>query len=399
MGVLPLMAAPLAGTGSVALAAPVQQTVVTDVPSTATPRVIGGQCYGSVADMMKCRKISAIAKVGGWIYAVGIIDVVGRNDGTDATAGFSNIIRFNASTKVLDKSFRPQVFRTAGQVKDGEVTGIASSADGSVIYVAGRFSKAASAPGASAVVRRGLAAFTTDTGELVDSFRPAICKGGGSCNAFDVRLIGPSLWVGGDFSKVGGFSRGALVSLDPVTGAATSAVTVAFTGRAVASTPTKITKIKENPARTKAVILGNFTAANGTTREEVAMLNVNPTTGGATTVNQWYSPASFHAAAVSCKQKHPWPRDTDWSPTGTSFVIVGTGGGGGHPYPAPCDAYTKWADDGSPNAVPLLYNHTEIDTIGSVCNVGDVSYVGGHFKSLNQDVRRNGLRFTPPRER
>ncbi len=66
------------------------------------------------------------------------------------------------------------------------------------------------------------------------------------------------------------------------------------------------------------------------------------------------------------------------------------------PLPAPCDAFTRWEDNGDANSVPTGYNHTEIDTILSVCNVGQWSYVGGHFKTLNQERRIDGTIVKPP---
>lgn len=127
------------------------------------------------------------------------------------------------------------------------------------------------------------------------------------------------------------------------------------------------------------------------------MLDVDRTTGAATSVATWYAPTPFHAAVLTCSKAKVWPRDVDWSPTGDAFTIVGTGGGRGHPYPAPCDAVTRWTNDGNPDAVPAYYNHTEIDTILSVCDVGPYTYVGGHFKSLNQEVRVNGVRVQVPK--
>ncbi len=376
-------------------AADSQPTIVTDEPSVSTPRVVGGQCYGQLAFGDACRRIAAMVKVGNWIYAVGSIDVVANNDGSNPVSGFSNIMRFNATTKALDPTFQPQVWKN--NVVDGAATSIAASADGSTIYVGGIFTKASSGPGQATVTRKGLAAFSTSTGALITSFNGNICQGGGACHVFDVRLIGPSLWVGGDFSMVAKQTRNALASVDPTTGALTTAVTIPVTGQAITTNSARVIKIKPNPAQTKAIILGNFLSVGGQTREEVAELDLNPSTGGATGVDPWYSPNSFHTAVLNCNKKHYWPRDVDWSPTGSAFTIVGTGGGGGHPYPAPCDAATRWNDNGSPNAVPVYYNHTQIDTIGSVCDVGPYTYVGGHFKSLNQEVRINGVLANPPK--
>lgn len=374
-------------------AAEPQSSLVTDVPATNTPRVVGGQCYGSVSDPTLCRKVSTMVKIGSWIYAGGIIDKVARTDGTGVQPGFSNLFRFDAVTKVVDQSFQPQFFRTAGSVYDGPVDGLAASADGSMLYVGGEFTTVKSSGSSASVVRKGIAAVSTATGAIVTAFDAKVCQGGGNCVVNDVRMIGSQLVIGGSFSKVAKQVRNSLASLEPSTGALTRALTLSVTGRPVAPTPTKVARIKPNPSGTKAVIIGNFDTVGTQTRKEVAVLDFS---GAAATLDSWNAPASLDAAVTTCNKKHYWPRDTDWSPDGSYFVIVGTGGGGGHPYPAPCDAYTRWADDGNPDSVPLGYNHTEIDTVDSVCSVGKWTYVGGHFKSLNQEVRSNGVKVKPP---
>ena len=397
VGFSALVAAATLGAGLGPASAAEQQTdLVTDVASTATPRVIGGQCYGSVGAPAECRKISTLIKIGSWIYAGGIIDKVGRNNGSNVINGFSNLMRFNAVTKALDPDFRPQLFTTAGRVDDSEVTGLAASADGNTIYAAGKFKTVKSSPSDVAVPRKGIAAFDAATGAVGTAFNANVCVGGGLCTVSDVKLVGPALWIGGDFNHVGGVARTALASVDPATGALTAAVQLPVSGQAVSTSATKVTKIRLNPGSSRAILLGNFTKIAAQTREEVAVVNVNPGSGAAAGLNAWNAPTHLHAAVTSCKRTKVWPRDAEWSPTGSFFVIVGTGGGGGHPYPAPCDALTRWENNDNPNSTPTGYNHTEIDTILSVCNVGTWSYVGGHFKSLNQEVRHGNTVVKPP---
>lgn len=381
-----------------ATAAPAQTALVTDVASKLTPTVPGGQCYTGVPNPQACREVLKMIKVGDWIYAGGIISSVANSNPKVVTSGFSNLFRFNAATHQLDRTFRPQFFRTPGRVDDSRVTGLAASADGSSLYVAGRFSNVASAPGATAVVRRGLAKIDATTGVVDTAFNARLCASGGACVAYDAQIVaGQSLWVAGNFTTVNQVPRTALASLNPATGALTSAVQLPIAGTPVTTTGTKITKISVNPASTRAVIIGNFGSVAGQSRQEVAVLNVDPVTGSATSLNTWNAPTHLGGSVTGCSKKDTWPREVDWDPTGSFFGIVASGGGGFDPWPALCDAYSRWRENGNANSVPVLYNNTEFDSYFSVCDVGTWSYVGGHFKSLNHHVRLNGVIVRPPK--
>ena len=393
-GALALQVALVTLGGGAAQASQAQPDVVTDVASTATPRVVGGQCYAGVPNPEDCRRIAAMVKIGPWIYAGGVVDRVANNNGTNVRSGFSNLFRFDAVTKALDPTFKPQLLD--GSLRSAIVRGLVASPDGSRLYVVGGFTGVRSSGDATTLTRKGIVALDPQTGAVLTGFDARVCQGGGPCEVHDVEMIGQQLWVGGSFTRVARTARSGLASLDPATGALTGAVTLGVSGRGAAQAPTRVTRIRPNPASTKAVVLGNFTSIGGQTREEVALVDVDPTTGAATRVNPWDSP-SLPASVATCSSRQPWPRDVDWAPDGSTFAIVGTGAGGARPYPALCDSYTLWADNDDPRSVPLGYNHTEIDTIGSVCNVGRWSYVGGHFKSLNQERRIDGALAPPPR--
>lgn len=383
-------------TANPAMAAPFQDEIVTDVASTLTPRVPGKLCYPGVPDPTACRQVLKMIRIGDWIYAAGVIDTVSDGSGTTVTSGFSNLFRFNAITHALDTAFKPQFFRTVGVVHDAGVSGLAASADGSSLYVAGRFTKVASAPGGTALTRRGLAMISTSSGAVSSAFNAKICAGGGPCVAYDVQLVANrSLWVGGNFTMVNKVSRKALASLDPATGALNNEVQLSVDGAPVTITTTKVTRIAANPASTRAVILGNFGSVAGQTRQEVAVLDIDPATGSAS-VNSWNAPNHLPASVSGCSTKLIWPKDVDWDPTGSFFNIVATGGGGFEPWPALCDAYSRWRDNGDANSIPVVYNQTEVDSIFSVCDVGPRVYVGGHFKSLNHRIRIDGVQVKPP---
>jgi hypothetical protein len=379
--------------GGLAQAAPLQTALVPD-HSAAMPRPQGGQCYASQPPL-NCRSVDVILKVGGWIYAGGQIDKVAAPSGSPVTTGYSNLFRFNASTHALDTTFKPQFFKTAGRVDDGGVTGLAASDDGSSLYVSGNFTSVASSGGGSAITRKGLAKISTASGAVDAAFDAKICTGGGSCQVNDVQMVaGKSLWAAGQFTHVAGSAKTGVASFDESTGALTSAMSLAVSGHAV-STVTKVNKIRVNAAGDQALLLGDFASVGGKSRLAVAMVDINAATGETTGVDNWNSP-NLQSSANLCKKTHLWIQSADWSPDGSFFVLVASGAGGGHPYPALCDAVSRFENNGNANSIPSGYNHTEIDTIESVCVVGQWAYIGGHFKSLNQEVRINGKVVKPP---
>jgi hypothetical protein len=389
---LGLAAASFAGPG-LAHAAPLQTALVPD-HSAPMPRPQGGQCYGGT-DPTLCRSVDVLLKVGSWIYAGGTIDRIAAPSGSPVTSGYSNLFRFSATTRALDTTFKPQFFKTAGQVWDGGITGLAASADGSSLYVSGMFLSVQSSGGGSTLVRKGLAKISTATGAVDPAFDAKICQGGGSCRVNDVQLLGgQSLWVAGDFNHVAGQAKSAVASVSPTSGALTSSMNLAVSGHAVGAA-TKVNKIRVSPGGDQALLLGDFSSVGGKTRLAVAMVDVNPATGATTGVDTWNSP-NLQSSASNCKHTHLWITNADWSPDGSFFLLTATGAGGGHPYPALCDAVSRFENNGNASSIPTGYNHTEIDTIDSVCVVGQWAYVGGHFKSLNQEVRINGKIVKPP---
>ncbi len=86
---------------------------------------------------------------------------------------------------------------------------------GDRLYVAGTFTGVTSGPAAPVVPQAYLAAFDIDSGVFIDSFRPVINR---TVYALETAPNG-NLLVGGEFSRVNGETRNALVALNPTTGA------------------------------------------------------------------------------------------------------------------------------------------------------------------------------------
>lgn len=370
--------------------------LVTDVASTRAPTVPGQQCYPSAGPPELCRQVLTIVKSGNWIYVGGQVDQVWSPLTRKFTTGVSNLFRFDARTQALDTSFRPQFFRTPGRVDNGAVMGLAPSSDGQSLYVSGAFTEARGSTNGVTYDRPGVVKISTTTGDVDPTFDARVCAGGGSCEVDDVALIGSTLWLGGAFSRVGGLARPALTGVSASTGALMAGGRVRVAGRTQAAVAMRVHKVVPNPTHTKMVIIGNFGTVQGASRYSVALLQVDPATGAAVGVDRWNAPQNLAAAIPTCNKKMYWPRGAAWTPSGDAFALAAKGVGGGHPYPALCDAFSIFHDDSSADAVPFGYNHTEIDSVMSVCSLGDYVYVGGHYKSLNQEVRLSGKVVRPP---
>jgi hypothetical protein len=378
-------------------------SLVSDIPSDLTPSVPGGQCYIE-ADQNKCRRILVLRQIGDWIYAGGIISSVTDRTTGVTTSGFHNIFRFSATTHAVDTLWKPQFYKSSQAnsttaYNDSTVTGIATDGSGT-LYVAGKFTTYATAPGAAGVVRRGVAAIST-TGTSLKSFNPKVCQGGGGCIVNDVGYVNGSVWLGGNFTMIGGTPATALAFVDPVTGAL-KGTQVPISGVITTTTVTKVAQIAINPQQTQAVMIGNFTTVGGATHDEVAVLDIGAT--GAGTLNPWNDPKNLGASnSTNCSPDDTWARGVDWDPTGTYFDIAASGGGGFDAFGAAgalCDAFSRFQSNGDPNTpFPLIVNETGFDSLFTVVDTGPVVYTGGHNKNLDHAVYINGVKVKSPEQK
>ncbi len=85
---------------------------------------------------------------------------------------------------------------------------------GNTLYVGGRFTEVTN--GVTTVSQSSLAAFDATTGDWIAGFTPSL---DGAVYALEASPDGSRLFVGGDFTTVNGTATGALIALDPSTGA------------------------------------------------------------------------------------------------------------------------------------------------------------------------------------
>ena len=90
---------------------------------------------------------------------------------------------------------------------------------GDRVYLAGRFTEVTN-PDGTTFARNNLAAIDASTGR-VTGWNPNVTKLSGASSVQKMALSsdGSRLFVGGDFTRVGGLTRGRLAAVDPVTGA------------------------------------------------------------------------------------------------------------------------------------------------------------------------------------
>ena len=382
------------GTPPLAQAAEPQASLVSGVVSDSDPVVLGGQCYPGVPNPAACRRVLHLLHLptgtSDWVYASGIVDKVQDRVTGVTTSGFHNVFRFDATTHLLDTTWQPQLYKTTTTYTDAPVTGLAGSADGAVLYVAGAFTQVAPAAGAPAQLLKGVAALGTAAGPAtVQPFNAKVCVGGGPCVVNDVQLVNGTLWLGGLFTHVAKTPVTALAFVDPVT-AALRPVQVPISGVVTSTVGTKVAAVAINPQVTQAVMIGNFASVGGSTHQEVAVLDI--TSDGTASTDPWNAPTNLAASGPACNAKDTWARGVDWDPTGTYFDIAASGGGGFDAYPALCDSFSRFASDGNPNTpYPLVVNATGFDSEFTVCDTGGIAYVGGHFKNQNHVVRINGV--------
>lgn len=334
---------------------PQDQTVSAD-PADITPHVLDGEIF-------------AVAVVGSTVVLGGTFSQAKDAADGSPTVARSNLLSFDRMTGVIRTGFAP--------VLDGEVRTLAAAADGTSVYVGGKFNQVDGQPAAK------LARLDVVTGAKVAGFAPGSIDG----PVLDLELAGSRLFVGGNFSKVGSTPRKALAELDPATGAVRTGFSVPISGTAWGGY-TGVAKIDTTPDGSRMVIVGNFRTVGGLERVQIAMLDI---AGASASVVDWSTQGYAKECGKSVKLEFDL-RDIDFSPDGSYFVTAATGGLA--PKGSLCDAAARWetAQTGA-DQKPTWIARTGNDSVYSVGLTGSTVYVGGHFRWFNNPF---GVDFEGP---
>ncbi len=313
-----------------------------------TPRVVDDAVLANAG-------VREFHRIGSTMYAGGAINSV-QNENRSVTSVRRNLVAFDPATGAL-RGFAPQL--------DGQVYALESTPDGRYLYVAGDFRNA------DGVRVKKLVRYDVRSGTLDPGFVFRITNN----RISDLQLVGDKLFVAGVFP-------GAIVAVDPSTGAKLPYFDgVQATGQEDGWS-TRIYRFAIDPARSRMVVIGAFQAIGGQPRQQAAMVNLGPSSA---TLSPWYSTRWDESCASSLQW---YSRDVDWSPDGSRFVIVTTGAG--FPgTPKLCDTASAWAPVDAPQQQPLWVQYSGGDTFHSATWTDKGVFVGGHFRWLDNPSGRD----------
>jgi hypothetical protein len=322
-----------------------QGRIVSTNPVDYTPNINDGQVY-------------KMAEVNGVLYAGGVFTSVTPSTGGAAIAR-SNILAFNAATGAISTTFAPSI--------NGEVWAITYA--GNALYVGGTFTSV------DGVARRGLAKLDPTTGALDPNFNANL-----NGDVKESALVNGRLMISGTFSK-----RLTAVHLDK--GTDPGYIKAAITGTVASNAgPTQVYRFAVDPAGTRLVGIGNFTAVGGASHIRAFMMNLSASGSAVSTWN--YAPLNNPCSSTAAVA---YLRDVDFSTDGGFFVLVATG------YVAPagtigtalCDSAARFETWNLAPSRPTWINYTGGDTLHSVAVTDKAVYVQGHQRWLDNPNGRD----------
>ena len=318
-----------------------QAVVVSSNPADWTPHVLDG-------------KVAAIVQVGNRMVAGGQFTQVASAAAPTTAIARSNIFAFDASTGAIDTAFAP--------VLDGEVESLAVAPDGLHVFAGGRFTFI------NGVAQKSLVKLRLTDGARITAF-----KGKTNARVKDMAVSGGRLYIGGTFATVNGVARSALAAVDPVTGALSNDVNLAFTGPRTGTV--NIDKFDITPDGSRLIAIGNWTYVAGLQRDQIVMVDLTTSPVG---VADW---ATTRYQQQCARVFATYMRDIDISADGSYFVVGTTGA---YRAGSLCDTAGRWETGRTGSGQqPTWVNYTGGDTLYSVAITGTAVYVGGHQRWMN----------------
>lgn len=350
-----------------------QGQVVSAVPAAWTPQVKDGAVW-------------AIQPVGSTMVVGGQFTKVSPSGGSPVYAR-SNMMSFNATTGAINTAFNPAVNGTVQQMLPGPTS--------TTVYITGSFSTVNGVTGKVFLL-------DVNTGAIVSTFKAPGINGA----VLDIAKVGNRLFIGGNFTVVGGVAHGGLAGLNAATGALDPFVNLTVTEHhnyngTGAQGVVGVRRMDVSPNGQYLVVIGNFKKVAGIARDQVAMIDIS---GGSAVVRADWMTHRYEARCSGGSFDY-YVRDVDFAPDGSYFVVSATGG----PWPGTlCDTASKWTTSASGQDVqPVWIADTGGDTLWSAEVTGTSVYVGGHFRWMNNaggkdspvggSVPRPGLAALDPR--
>jgi hypothetical protein len=277
---------------------------------------------------------------------------------------------------------------------------VAGPAGSNTVYVGGAFSTVNGASHKGLVelnVNPGVTSGATADGSVVAGFDGYV---GNWVRDLVLSPDGTALYVGGQFGSVDGSAKfangdavGGLARLNASTGALDTSF--AFTlGDPISGDPAKVDAMALSPNGDELAVSGTALEMNGQARPRLAIINTGGTLGAASALSDFYAPILNN----NCSAEHDYVRGLDFSPDGSFIVTADTGyqSAGGV---STCDAAARYdvnATDttttGTPvDVAPSWINYAGGDSFYSVAIAGDVVYMGGHNRWVNNYCGNNAV--------
>ena len=323
---------------------PTPSSVVSAVPSTATPAVNNGD-------------VRAIAKVGSTMVIGGTFTQVGGQN----RAYLATFAQSNGALSSVNFSI------------DGPVYAVHAGPTSTTAYVGGDFTTI------NGVARRDVALVNISTGQVVTSWNPPLTNYG---FVNDIVVRGSRVFIGGTFTQVGGKNHSEIASLAVSNGALDAYMDVQLTGHhndtgSGAQGWPGVVAFDITADGSRLVAVGNFKYADGLLRDQIVQLDLGA--GGAAVRTDWatnrLSDQCYNWAFDS------WVRDVSFSPDDAYFVVSGTGGGVRGTL---CDAASRFeSSTASTDAQPTWVSETGGDTTWANAITPGAVYVGGHQRWAN----------------
>ncbi len=320
--------------------------IVSTDPAEFTPAVLDGM-------------VLAVAPIDDDLVVVGG-DFTQVRDASGIVQNLPYIFAFRRSTGLIESSFDP--------VLNNLVSSLIAGTDGASVFVGGYFTNVNGQSNKKGLTKLDLA------GNRITAF-----KGRTNARVKDIALVNDVLYVAGTFSKYISTPVDVLVAADATTGLPLSTVNFDFADE-FSTTRTNgtlsVDEIDVTSDGSTLLALGNFGTIDGQVRSRLAVFDLS---GPVATLSPWMTTIySFQCGGL----KPQYVSDIDISPDDSYFVVASSGGyGGGN---LACDTAHRFnfADVGG-DVQPVWTNYTGGDTYLGLAISGEVVYVGGHFRWLN----------------
>ena len=319
-----------------------------EIPGDLTPHVLDG-------------RVESVIQVGGKTILGGVFTQV-QNPDRSQTFDRENLLAFDTATGEIDPNLSYDF--------NNDVYDLVPAADGKSFYVAGAFWKI------DGKNEGRLARIDAETGQVMQSF----ASPGFDNRVYGVERRGDTLYVGGSFVAAGGEPRTLMASVDAATGALTDEMNLVFSD-VWSGSDLRINDFVVTPDGSKLYAAGNFRNVGGQPRSQIVQIDL---TGPTASVGPWTTSAFTSRCATKFDG---YIKDLDISDDGTWFAAATTGAFSGG-YPATlCDSASRWEVNESPNQSPTWVNYSGGDTLTKISIAGDVLYLGGHQRWVNNPYK------------